>query len=180
MRRFVTTATLVLAVGILAGSTWAYAHSRSHATLNISVADAADTGHARATAPVDLELLDASGSTLARATRDSTTGVIYLSWPPEYGCHAAERGAPFSIEAREDWNHCFERQSRWIARWIDRVSAIEMRMGPCSMRQAPPRIDRYPDAWWLWWFPNPHVGGAPYTNYFIYLRADSRRCALAP
>jgi hypothetical protein len=178
MRRFLTTATMVLAVGILAGFAWAYAHSRSHATLSISVADAGDTAHALATAPVDLEFLDASGSTLARATRDPSIGGVYLSWPPEYGCHAVERVATLSVEGRSDWKACFERQSRWIARWIDRVSVIDIRIGPCSMRQAPPRIDRYPDAWWLWWSPNPHVGGTPYTNYFIYLRADSRRCAV--
>src|SRR5512146_95275 len=161
MRRLLTTATMVLAVGTLAGFTWAYAHSRSHATLSISVADVVDTGHADATVPVDLDFVDASGSMLARATRDPSSGVVYLSWPPEYGCRAADRGARLSVEGQSDWRACFERQSRWIARWINRVSAIDVRIGPCSLRYSPPPIDRYRDAWWLWWFPNPHVGGAP-------------------
>ncbi|HSQ32748.1 MAG TPA: hypothetical protein VLN49_22990 [Gemmatimonadaceae bacterium] len=171
----VAAATLVL--GFLIGSAWAYLHADSHATLGVTVIDVADSAHGGASAPVEVAFLDSGGSVLARAMRDSAIGGINLASPAEYACHEIERHAAFSAEARRDWDRCFERQSRWIPHWIKRVAALDVRVGPCSLHQVRAPVDKYPDPWWLWWFPNPHVGGAPYTNYSIALRVDSRRCA---
>ena len=176
--RTLIVAAAVLVVGFVIGSAWAYLHAASHATLGVTVVDVADSAHGGAGAPVELALLNSGGSVLARAVSDSTIGGIYLSSPAEYACHEVERRAAFSAEARRAWDRCFERQSRWIRGWIKKVAAVDVRVGPCSLHQVRAPVDAYPDPWWLWWFPNPHVGGAPYTNYSIALRVDSRRCAM--
>lgn len=177
MRRL-SVAAAVLILGFLIGSAWAYLHAASHATLSVTVIDVADSVHGGASAPVEVAFLDSGGSVLARAASDSTIGGIYLSSPAEYACHEVERRAAFSAEARRAWNRCFERQSRWIRAWIKKLAALDVRVGPCSLHQVRAPVDAYPDQWWLWWFPNPHVGGVPYTNYSIALRVDSRRCAV--
>lgn len=155
---------------------WGYAHAYSHGTLTVSVTDVADSEAGRASRPLELAFRDAAGHALARAARDTVAGGVYLSWPARYDCHSFELRAAFSSAARKAWDQCFAGQSRWIQSWIQRVAAVDARVGDCAISSVPARPERFRDAWWLWWSPNPHVGGPPYTNYSFNLRLDSRSC----
>jgi len=157
---------------------YGYWFARSHGSLFVSVTDVSDRAHQRPLSPVLLTFLNAEGRALAEAAADPT-GVVYLSSPVAYACHVVEQHALVSIEARQEWARCFARQSRWIPTWIRRVTAIDLRAAPCLLQRIPVSVSEYPDTWWLWWVPLPHVGGKPYTSFNLSISIDLGRCAVS-
>lgn len=172
MRRLL--AVLAVLVGAVLGC--GYWHQQTHATLSITVRDASQPRSYRGLPNVRLRLLDGNGSERAQAS-SGDDGVIALTAPQAFACRDAEQQATRSAEGREAWQHCFAAQSRFLADWVDRLSAADVAVGNCRLR-APLRVDRYSDDWWLWWVPLPHVGGKPYRHYSVSLVVDAADCSV--
>jgi hypothetical protein len=132
---------------------------------------AAATAHG----PLELSFLDPAGLELARATRDPSSGTFYLSAPSSYDCREVEQRAAFTADARKEWDRCFDRQSRWIAAWINKLSYVDVQSGSCTIRLRP-SVTRSRDAWWLWWVPLPHLAGNPYTSFHVDVQFHSSHC----
>ena len=165
----VAIATAVLAYGYWFGAT--------HGSLSVIVDDVSDREHPRPLVPVELSFLDGGGQVLATASGTPPDGVIYLVSPVEYGCHEIELRTGTSLETRQQWATCFDRQSRWLPTWIRRVQAVNLRSGTCEADRLPVSVSEYPDTWWLWWVPLPRGGGMPYTSFSIFILFDRQaRC----
>jgi hypothetical protein len=164
-------AALVLARG--------YAFASTHGALSVYVLDVSDSAAHQAAAPLELSFRDSTGTVLARADAEPGSNVIYLTSPVVYACHGVETRAAFSLAARQEWDRCFARQSRWISTWIPRVASVDLRSRSCSIPHAPVSVSQLRDDWWLWWVPLRHVGGNPYTYYSINLRFDTAHCTLS-
>lgn len=156
---------------------YGYWFAATHGAVLISVVDVSDRNHVGDLRSVDVSFLDASGQTLAKAQSDPKYGVVVLSSPARYACHEIELRAPFSDEARKQWDECFARQSRWVPTWIRNVRAVTLESGTCRIERLPVMVTVYPDTWWLWWVPLRHIGGNPYTTFAIVIEVDRRsRC----
>jgi hypothetical protein len=160
-------------VGVLG---YGYRFGSSHGYLSIDVMDTSDPEHLRRMSPLALALLNAEGRTLAEALAEEPVGSVYLSSPQAYACREVEKRASFSIEARGEWDRCFERQSLWVPTWVRSVKYVDVRSGPCSLHKVPVSVSEQPDTWWTWWVPLRHVGGKPYTTFNVSIRVDRNRC----
>jgi hypothetical protein len=156
---------------------YGYWFGARHGALYVSVEDVSDRERIRPLVPVELSFLDSTGRTVAEARGIPPSGTIFITSPSTVACHDVEERAPFSIEARNTWAECFERQSRWLPTWIRRVKEVDLRSGSCTIGRLPIIVSEYPDTWWLWWVPLPHIGGKPYTSFRIQIEVDRRaRC----
>jgi hypothetical protein len=153
---------------------YGYWFGQTHGALLVSVEDVSDREHPHSLTDVDLSFVDSSGRTVAEAVGVPPYGTIEIVSPSAYSCHDVEQRAPFSVEARHQWDECFQRQSRWLPTWIRSVKAVDLRSESCLIRQLPVAVDEYPDTWWLWWVPLPHVGGTPYTSFSVHVEIDRR------
>jgi hypothetical protein len=178
----VTRAVLV-AVGILLIPVsvvgYGYWFGVSHGSLSVSVTDVSDREHSRPVSPVALVFLNADGRTLAEARAIDPLGAVHLSSPATYACSDLEQRAPFSVEAQQQWDQCFERQSRWIPTWITSAKYLDLRAGSCSLHNIPVSVSEYPDTWWLWWVPMRHIGGKPHTTFKVTIQLDTSRCTVS-
>ena len=163
-------ATLILAYG--------YWHVSSHGSLLVTILDVSDREHSRSVANAELRFLDSNGKELAQARTEDPHGVVYLSQPASYSCHEVEKQAPFSLQAREEWDRCFERQSRWLMTWVKEVKYVDLKSGVCRLPRIPASVSEYTDLWWIWWVPLRHVGGKPYTSFIIPIAINLDRCAI--
>ncbi|SRR6266566_2476704 len=172
-----TTAGFVIAVAILVYGYW---HVSSHGYLLIHVLDLSDHERPRFAIPdAELRLLNSTGKELAQARVGSPHGVVYLSQPISYSCFEIEKQAPFSSQAREEWNRCFEKQSRWLITWVKEVKYVDLKSGTCRLPKIPVSVAEYTDNWWLWWVVFPrHIGGKPYTHFSISVTVNRDRCAM--
>ena len=55
-----------------------------------------------------------------------------------------------------------------------KVRAAALESGACRIERLPVTVTEYPDTWWLWWVPLPHIGGNPYTSFAIAIEVDRR------
>lgn len=170
-------AVVLLAIAAVLG--YGYWFGASHGALSVSVDDVSDRNHPHPVVPVELSFFDAKGTELAQASSSGPSGVIYVTSPAMYACHGVEERAPFSASAREEWDRCFEGQSRWVPTWIRRVAYVDLRSGRCAVRRLAPSISEYADDWWLWWVPLPHNGGKPYTSFSVVIAFDQSQCTPA-
>ena len=154
-----------------------YAFVKAHGSLSAYATDVSDTIRRSRVVPLALTFLDSSGATRARMTADSATGVLFITEPVQYACHAVEVGAATDASARREWTRCFDRESRWLMTWVRRARFIDIDAPPCSLRRLPLRISESADPWWLWWVPLRHIGGDPYTYFSVDVRFDRSRCA---
>jgi hypothetical protein len=178
MRRGVAILALIAAVAA-AVLGYGYWFGAMHGAVLVSVVDVSDRNRISDLRPVDLSFLDASGHTLAKAQSLPDSGAIVLTAPPPYACHDIERRAPFSADARKQWDECFERQSRWVPTWIRNARAATIESGACRIDRVPITVSEYPDTWWLWWVPLPHIGGKPYTTFRVAIEITSTQCSTA-
>ncbi len=156
--------TLILASVLLYG----YWHVSSHGSLHISLS--------RPLPDAELQFCNSAGTVLARAKATEPSGVVYLSHPASYACHDVEQRAPFSPQARKEWDACFERQSRWLVTWVRQIKYVNVKSGACQWREIPVSLSTYRDDWWLWWVPLPHIGGKPYTTFTTQITVDPVAC----
>jgi len=166
---------LAIPISVLGYGYW---FGMTHGSLSVDITDVSDREHPRPVAAAALALLNSEDRVLAEARAADPLGVVYLSSPEAYSCWDIERRAPFSVEARKAWDQCFARQSRWIPTWVRSVKFVDLRSGGCALRKIPVSVSEYPDTWWLWWVPLPHIGGKPYTWFTVSIRVDINRCAV--
>jgi hypothetical protein len=171
-------AVLALGAAFAAILAYGYWHASTHATLSLSLLDARPGSGATGLAAVEMRLLDASGSQLALARSHGAYRVVSIVAPAAYSCVGLEEAAVASLAARDAWGECFQRQSRWIAQWANRIAAVDLRVGECRLPGVPVSTRVYGE-WWLWWVPLPHVGGRPYTHHSLWLSIDPVRCTVA-
>jgi hypothetical protein len=177
--RFFGVALIVLCIGAALVVGRGYAFASTHGSLSVYVLDVSDSAAHQAAAPLELSFRDSTGTVLARADAEPGSNVIYLTSPVVYACHGVETLAAFSLAARQEWDRCFARQSRWISTWINRAATVDFRSRGCSIPHVPVSVSQLRDNWWLWWVPMRHVGGNPYTYYRIALRFDPAHCTLS-
>jgi len=168
---------LALTAAFAALLAYGYWHAATHATLSFSISDASPGARAYSLPGIELRLRDAAGHELAVARSQGPYHVIAIVEPAEFSCAALEQSAFASTTAREAWQACFARQSRWIAGWAGRIAAADLRAGDCRLSRIPLPVTTYND-WWLWWVPLPHVGGKPYALHSIALALDPSKCAV--
>ena len=109
---------VALVIALVASATLAYGywHAISHGSMYLSVMDASDRQRQRPIVEGDVWLLDSAGRVLAQATATAPYGAFTLSNPTTYSCRQFEGQASYSAKARDAWQRCFERQSRWLVR----------------------------------------------------------------
>jgi len=168
-RRATLAAALPLIAAILEYGYW---FNRTHGALLVSVTDLSDRAHPRDFPSVQLTFLDGSGKELAGAESVPPFEAIILTSPSSFACLEAERRAPYSADARQQWDNCFERQSRWLPTWIRDVRAVNLHSDGCVIERLPVTVSEFPDNWWLWWVPLRHIGGKPYTSFSVQIQID--------
>jgi hypothetical protein len=164
---------LLVPTAVLAYGYW---FNATHGAFYATVIDVSDREHPRAAVALELSFLDSNGTVLAKAQTLDASGTIYLSSPAAYSCHSVELRAPFSLEARQEWDRCFEGQSRWLPAWIRKVRFVDLQSGACGIYKMPVVLSEHPDTWWLWWVPMRHIGGKPYTSFSLTILFDQDRC----
>jgi hypothetical protein len=157
-----------------------YRFASTYGALQVSIADVSDSAKPRPLVPAELTFLDSAGRPLGRAVAEAPLGTVYLSSPAEYACRDVERRAPYSADARREWDRCFDRQSRWLPTWVRRATAVDVTSGACDFHGVPLTVSESRDDWWLWWVPLRHIGGPPFTYFDIAIRVDRSRCSIAP
>ena len=158
-----------LALGVLGYGWW---HAATHATLNVTLSDAAAKDKFGPVKGARLACLDDAGGVLATARTDDTYGVVWASHPVMGYCGPNLAQAAYAT--------CFRAQSDWLPTWVPQATRVNIVIGDCRIERAPIRFDAYRDSAWTWWIPLPHVGGTPYTNYSAFLQINSATCAVAP
>lgn len=159
---------------ILAYGFW---HSRTHSSFYVSLAVAGATEKKPSPAPEGaVEFLDSTATVLASGVLDRQYNFVRLIHPEHGDCHEVEKMAAFSKDARTAWQECFEHQSTWIATWIKRVEAVNVVYGDCLIKNSPLTISQSRSDWFLWWFPHPHIGGTPYSNYSATIKFEKEDC----
>lgn len=171
---------VAITVGLIAAATLSYGywHVSSHGSLYVSLHDISDRKHPRSIPDAELRFLDSAGNELAQARAEGPYGVVYLTQPAAYSCQEIEKQAAVSPQAREEWGRCFERQSRWLMTWVRKAKYVDLTSGACRLQRIPISVSEYPDSWWTWWVPLPHIGGNPYTGFSIDITIDRDRCAM--
>jgi hypothetical protein len=169
-----------LIVGVLG---WGYWHVSVYGDANVSLNDVGlKTDRQLWGRPLaaDLVFKDASEAMLARAKAEPSLGIVWIQHPIVGDCRQHEKQASTG-EGMAAWRQCIDTKMRWVPTWIRQVRHVRVALDGCTIEQAPVSLEAYRDAWWLWWVPLPHIGGAPYTYFSLAVWFDSRACrAVAP
>jgi hypothetical protein len=159
----------VLVAAVLGYGAW---RAHTHASVWLNVNDHAGRTRDRLWAGVTegrVAFRDGAGRVLAEAVLEPPQGL------PRWIGPAGEVVDCRPQLDRAAWQHCWERQSRWMARWAAQAHEARVSVGGCTVDRVP--VQRRTSAdWWLWWVPLPHVGGAPSGNHTLTLHLDSARC----
>jgi hypothetical protein len=161
-----------LAVAVLGWGAW---RANTHASVWLDVNDHAGRTPNRLWFRVTegrVAFRDPSGRLLAEAALEPPQGLPRWTGPEG---EAVDCRPQLDTDA---WRICFERQSRWTARWAPRAHDARVTVGGCIVDRVPVQRRSSTD-WWLWWVPLPHVGGTPSGYHTLDLHLDSARCAPA-
>lgn len=167
--------TVAIIVCIILG--YGYWHSATHASfyVRINIMSAAQE-KAKTIPKTEISFFDAEGRALANGISDAQFNYVHLIHPEVGDCHAIEKLAPFSKEARKSWQTCFEHLSTWIAKWAGEVRKVDLKTSNCAWRNIPVTVSKYNSEWFLWWVPHPHIGGKPYTYYSLSITVAEKDC----
>lgn len=166
--------TLFVATVVAAVFAYGYWHTVTHAWFHVNLQDS--SGRQVANPDSDLTFLDERGRVLAQSATDSAGGLFSLSG--EFSCREIEKRAPFEVGGHDAYSRCFERQSRWVSKWVPHVRYVDVRIGGCRWKKVPAIISRQssgPSDWWLLW-PSRHVGGSPFTEFDAKITIDVHVC----
>ena len=165
---------LIIACIILGYGYW---HSVTHASFHIQLDIVNAAQEKPQTIPeTQISFLDAEGNLLANGISDGQYNFVHLIHPQVGDCHAIEKSASFSKEARKSWQACFEQLSTWIPKWAGKVRKVDLKTQNCVWRNIPVRVSKYNSDWYLWWVPHPHIGGKPYTYYSSSITVEEKNC----
>ena len=174
----------LLAVAALAGGVlgWGYWRAVTHGALHVAGHDVALRTDRQLYGDVrDAEVVfkDAGGAVLASASADPKFGVFSVRHPTAGDCRREEGEATRDAGGPAAWNRCFETQSRWLVTWVRRARFAAVKAADCLIERVPVALEVSKYQWWLWWVPNPHIGGSPYTYFTLTLWIDTRACRAA-
>lgn len=156
---------------------YGYWHVSTYGWLNISLYDISDKNRKyQQIRSAEILLLDSGGNVLAEGKSDSRHGVVHLSHPEVGFCVEAESQAPFSKDARQNWYDCYEKQSKWLIKWVRSVKYMDLEFDECFLKKIPVSVSESKNDWWLWWVPHPHIGGKPSTYFSINIQVDGINC----
>ena len=161
---------------------WGYWHRITHATLNLWVHEVSlktDRQTHGQVVSAGIVFISAAGAVLAEGKISEPYGVLSISHPEVGDCSRYEREASSNLEARQEWQRCFEAMSRWLATWAKKVRYATVTMNDCRIEKMPALLNEYRESSWIWWVPLPHIGGKPYTYFSLTLRVDSSHCRAA-
>jgi hypothetical protein len=132
---------------------YGYWHVQSHGWLYISLYDISKKDHGGRILNSEVVLFDSAGNVLTHGKSDDRYGVVYLSHREVGLCVEEERQAPFSKEARQAWRDCFEKQSRWLVKWVRGVKFVALKFDRCQLEKIPVSVSESMGDWCLWWIP---------------------------
>ena len=154
---------VVIVVATLGYGFW-YAHT--HAYLVMDIRDEQNKHVLNA----QLSFGHKTGQMLAEGKTDSEDGIVLLRHPGSGYCE------PYSEERRVQWSECLEEHAVWQAKWLPRVSTVNIRIGSCEVVHVPVTFKTHA-VWGFWWLPMPHMGGLESTMYEASLKMNRSRCA---
>ena len=164
---------------ILVGSIlgYGYWHAATHASfyIRLTVTDG-NKGKPKPLPKAEITFFDSEGSVLANGISDEHYNYVHLIHPEVGDCHEIEKLAPFSKEARESWQECFEQLSSWISQWAGEVRQVTLKTQNCLWRNIPVTVSESNPDWFLWWVPHPHIGGKPYSYYSLSITVEENNC----
>jgi len=169
-----------VAVSLLAAATLGYGYwfAATHGSLSVSADDVSEPNRPQAIAPLEVTFFDDAHRELARAQTLPPWNPIVLTSPHSYACHDADATTGLTAEARDRWQTCFARQSRWLPTWVETATHVTLDMPGCRLERVPIVVERYADTWWLWWVPLPHIGGKPYTSFNVRVMVNVGACTV--
>jgi len=175
-------ALLVIAAVAVTALGWGYWHAASHGALDVLVYDLSLKNDRQAYGRVsraELAFMDAAGTVLANGSAGEPSGMVSIRHPAIGDCRREEREAFASAQAMQAWRQCFKTQSRWLMTWVPQARYATVDLGKCRIEKVPVSLEQFKEAWWLWWVPHPHIGGAPYTYFKFTLQIDAGKCRAA-
>ena len=158
-----------LAAGVLGYGRW---HTSRHATLHVSIRDAAEPRKFEHLKGAQLAFLDEDGRVLARGKTDEKFGVVWVSHPTAGYCGPDLAQAAYA--------ECFRVHTTWLLTWVRAARHISVATPRCHIERAPIHFSENRDSMWTWWIPLPHVGGTPHTNFNAFVQVNSETCAVIP
>lgn len=163
-----------LLAGLILG--YGYWHVSSHGWLYVSLYDVSQKDRYGSIKNAELVFRSSDGTVLAQGQTDDRYGVVHVSHSEEGYCTERAQNAPFSKEARQAWQECFEKQSAWLMDWIRDVRSVDLRFGDCRLDGIPVQVRESKGDWWLWWVPHPHIGGQPLASFNLSLKINGADC----
>lgn len=178
------TRTIVLttiALAFVAGNGWALWHVLTHTAIHITVNDyGLATVNRRYGDPHDVQLglLDGAGRMVANARTVEPQGyfVVVHPDPSIADCRRNQGSGASTSTGQQSYRECFKELSRWVSQWATSVNAARFASPSCTIASLPARVRSDLGDWWLWWVPNPHIGGTPYRYVTIEFDVDTRTC----
>lgn len=161
---------------VAVGFAYSFFFSITHATIQVNLND---TGLAtknilwQSLRDAQVTFKDASGAELAHAHSVAPLHYVVVSHPdPQVGdCRKFESPA-----TQREYARCFDTISKWIPSWTSLVRSARITAGQCDFGDVPVSVVRHSAEWWMWWFPNPHIGGLSLDNFLVEITVDSRTC----
>jgi hypothetical protein len=160
---------------------WGFWYSLRHADVQFHVDDyALSSQRAAYESPhnVTLSLRDRSNRVLAIARSVEPQGFILAVHPDSSigNCQPTDQ-PPSAADWQAQYSACYEKYSRWSARWAPLVHSADVVTGSCALSGLPVAVRHSNDDWLLWWLPLPHVGGLPRQYFGFSVSIDSRSCS---
>lgn len=179
--RTLTTVLSIIVLAFVAGYGWAIWHVLTHSAIHIMVHDYGLATESRLYGDppdVQLQLLDGAGRMVANArTVESERYFVVVHPDPAIAdCRRYEGGGATAAAGQMTYRDCYKKLSRWASQWATSVSATRFASPTCSIASVPARVQSDLGEWWLWWVPNPHIGGTPYRYVTIEFDVDTRTC----
>jgi hypothetical protein len=151
----------IVSLFVAAVFAYGYWHTVTHGVFRVDVRDS--FGRQVRNSDAELTFLDDSGRVLGQSATEDAGGLFYVSG--EFSCREIEKRAAFEVGGYEAYSQCFERQTRWVVKWVYDLRYVDVRIGGCRWNKVPAIVSRQstgPSDWWLLW-PTRHIGGSPFT-----------------
>ena len=157
---------------------YGYWHIRTHAYFSISLYDASGSDRSLLFRNARITLRDSNNTVLATGKSEKQYGSVVLSHPETGPCYDPDQITVLTGQALEAWRECFEIHSKWMSKWADSLTNVDIEIDDCRLNNVPVQPRLYRESWLLWWIPHPHIGGKPYSYYSFLLRIDPVACRL--
>lgn len=152
-----------LVAAVLGGFVWSFVYSAQHADLYIEVQDMGLAGE-------DLASRLAGGLSMAFHGPDGETLA--------HGHSIEPAGYILPIHPDTSIGDCYDALSKWFPSWAPKVRSAAIRSESCDFGVVPVLLESHRASWWMWWFPNPHIGGFEPSYIRLIARVNSRKACV--